>query len=79
MISIAWKKHLFHYMIDQDKYFVFPRKAYSTNKQFVKQVDFLVINKGKKTAAGHFGKAVKGEFIRFIVKFMAKKQGKRNW
>ena len=43
------------------------RKAYSPNKKFVKKIDFLVINKGKKTAAGHFGKAVKGEFIRFIV------------
>ena len=29
-------------------------------------VDFLILNKGKKSAAGHFGKAVKGEFIRYI-------------
>ena len=41
-------------------------KLYSPKKSSVNQVDFLVINKGKKTAAGHFGKAVKGEFIRFI-------------
>ena len=27
---------------------------------------FFVEKKGKKTAAGHFGKAVKGKFIRFL-------------
>ena len=42
------------------------RKAYKPNKKNVTPVDFLIINKGKKTAAGHFGKAVKGEFIRYI-------------
>jgi len=42
------------------------RKAYSPNKKNVIPVDFLIINKGKKTAAGHFGKAVKGEFIRHM-------------
>ena len=41
------------------------RKAYSSNKNTI-QVDFLVKNKGKTTAAGHFGKSVKGEFIRFL-------------
>ena len=41
------------------------RKAYKPKKNVVK-VDFSVINKGKKTAAGHFGKAVKGKFIRFL-------------
>ena len=41
------------------------RKAYTPSKNVVK-IDFLVINKGKKTAAGHFGKAVKGKFIRFL-------------
>ena len=41
------------------------RKAYIAGKN-VTAVDFQVINKGKKTAAGHFGKAVKGEFIRYI-------------
>ena len=41
------------------------RKAYAPNKN-VLPVDFLIINKGKKTAAGHFGKAVKGEFIRHM-------------
>ena len=30
------------------------------------RVDFLVINKGKKVAAGHFGKAVKGQFIKYL-------------
>ncbi|MDP6570723.1 MAG: YaaA family protein [Candidatus Marinimicrobia bacterium] len=42
------------------------RKAYTPNKKNVIQVDFLIINKGKKSAAGHFGKAVKGEFIRYM-------------
>ena len=42
------------------------RKAYNPNKKNVIPVDFLIINKGKKTAAGHFGKAVKGEFIRHM-------------
>ena len=42
------------------------RKAYKPNKQKVLPVDFLILNKGKKSAAGHFGKAVKGEFIRYI-------------
>ena len=42
------------------------RKAYKPNKNNVIPVDFLIINKGKKTAAGHFGKAVKGEFIRHM-------------
>ena len=42
------------------------RKAYKPNKKNVTPVDFLIINKGKKTAAGHFGKAVKGEFIRHM-------------
>ena len=42
------------------------RKAYKPNQKNVIPVDFLIINKGKKTAAGHFGKAVKGEFIRHM-------------
>ena len=42
------------------------RKAYTPNKKNVIPVDFLIINKGKKTAAGHFGKSVKGEFIRYM-------------
>ena len=41
------------------------RKAYKPGKNVIK-IDFSVINKGKKTAAGHFGKAVKGKFIRFL-------------
>ena len=32
------------------------------------QIDFFVINKGKKSSAGHFGKAVKGKLIHYIVK-----------
>jgi len=41
------------------------RKAYKPNKNVFK-VDFVVKNKGKKTSAGHYGKAVKGKFIRFL-------------
>ena len=41
------------------------RKAYIPNKN-VYRVDFSVIKKGKKTAAGHFGKAVKGKFIQYL-------------
>jgi hypothetical protein len=44
------------------------RKAYTPNKENVIFIDFLILNKGKKSAAGHFGKAVKGEFIRYIAK-----------
>jgi cytoplasmic iron level regulating protein YaaA (DUF328/UPF0246 family) len=43
------------------------RKAYTPSKNVIK-IDFSVINKGKKTAAGHFGKAVKGKFIRYLAK-----------
>ena len=44
------------------------RKAYKPGKNVI-QIDFSVLNKnGKKSAAGHFGKAVKGELIRFIAK-----------
>ena len=42
------------------------RKAYKPNKENVLTVDFQITKKGKKSAAGHFGKAVKGEFIRYI-------------
>ena len=41
------------------------RKAYTPNKNVVK-VEFIVENKGKKTSAGHYGKAVKGKFIKFL-------------
>ena len=41
------------------------RKAYKAGKNVVR-IDFSVITKGKKTAAGHFGKAGKGELIKYI-------------
>ncbi len=41
------------------------RKAYEPNQNTLR-VDFLVINKGKRVAAGHFGKAVKGQFIKYL-------------
>ena len=41
------------------------RKAYIPHKNVLK-VDFSVIKKGKKVAAGHFGKAVKGQFIKYL-------------
>ena len=42
------------------------RKAYTPGEN-VKKIDFFVINKGKKSSAGHFGKAVKGQLIKYIV------------
>jgi len=41
------------------------RKAYNKGDN-VMTIDFQVIKKGKKSAAGHFGKAVKGQLIRYI-------------
>tara|TARA_Y100000590_G_scaffold398431_1_gene480831 strand:+ start:675 stop:1373 length:699 start_codon:yes stop_codon:yes gene_type:complete len=41
------------------------RKAYTPSANVI-QVEFKVEKEGKKTAAGHFGKAVKGKFIRFL-------------
>ena len=41
------------------------RKAYTPNKNVI-QVEFIVENKGKKTLAGHYGKAVKGKFIKYL-------------
>jgi len=41
------------------------RKAYTPNKNVFK-IDFSVIKKGKKSAAGHFGKSVKGQFIKYL-------------
>jgi len=41
------------------------RKAYQAGDN-VTPIEFSVVNKGKRTAAGHYGKAVKGEFIRYI-------------
>jgi len=41
------------------------RKAYNKSDNVI-MIDFQVIKKGKKSAAGHFGKAVKGQLIRYI-------------
>tara|TARA_B100001250_G_scaffold393458_1_gene396291 strand:+ start:506 stop:1201 length:696 start_codon:yes stop_codon:yes gene_type:complete len=41
------------------------RKAYTKGSNVI-SIDFQVIKKGKKSAAGHFGKAVKGQLIRYI-------------
>ena len=41
------------------------RKAYTPGNNVI-QVEFKVEKQGKKTAAGHFGKAVKGRFIRYL-------------
>ena len=43
------------------------RKAYTPSDNMIR-VDFFVIKKGKKSSAGHFGKAVKGQLINYIVK-----------
>ena len=44
------------------------RKSYVKKGLNVIEVEFLILDKkqGKKITAGHYGKAVKGEFIRFI-------------
>ena len=49
------------------------RKAYTPNKDNVIKVEFIVENKGKKTSAGHYGKAVKGKFIKFLADNSVKK------
>ena len=41
------------------------RKAYNKHDNVI-SIDFQVVKKGKKSAAGHFGKAVKGQLIRYI-------------
>tara|TARA_Y100001970_G_scaffold199504_1_gene242668 strand:- start:171 stop:869 length:699 start_codon:yes stop_codon:yes gene_type:complete len=41
------------------------RKAYEPTSNTLR-IDFSVISKGKKVAAGHFGKAVKGQFIKYL-------------
>ena len=41
------------------------RKAYNKGDNVI-TIDFQVVKKGKKSAAGHFGKAVKGQLIRYI-------------
>ena len=41
------------------------RKAYAPNKNTI-QIEFKVEGKGNTRSAGHFGKAVKGKFIRFL-------------
>tara|TARA_Y100001970_G_C13913614_1_gene689778 strand:- start:30 stop:722 length:693 start_codon:yes stop_codon:yes gene_type:complete len=43
------------------------RKAYVPGDNMIR-IDFFVIKKGKKSSAGHFGKAVKGQLINYIVK-----------
>ena len=43
------------------------RKAYVPGDNMLR-VEFFVIKKGKKASAGHFGKAVKGQLINYIVK-----------
>ena len=41
------------------------RKAYNPNPNTI-QIEFKVEGKGNTRAAGHYGKAVKGKFIRFL-------------
>ncbi|NOZ09289.1 MAG: YaaA family protein [FCB group bacterium] len=41
------------------------RKAYQSSDNVI-EVEFVVMSKGKKKTAGHYGKAVKGEFIRYM-------------
>ena len=68
-LKSLWGPIISDYLKDEDIIFdLLPqvhRKAYKPNKNTV-QIDFLVRTKGKTSAAGHFGKAVKGKFIRFL-------------
>ena len=41
------------------------RKAYKPSKNSI-QIEFKVEGKGNTRSAGHYGKAVKGKFIRFL-------------
>ena len=64
-----WSPIISNYLKDEDIIFdLLPqvhRKAYTPNKNTIR-IDFLVRHRGKTSAAGHFGKAVKGQFIRFL-------------
>ena len=44
------------------------RKSYINKDLNVVEVEFLILDKkqGKKMTAGHYGKSVKGEFIRYV-------------
>ena len=68
-LKSLWGPIISNYLKDEDIIFdLLPqvhRKAYTPNKNTI-QIDFLVHSKGKTSAAGHFGKAVKGQFIRFL-------------
>jgi len=68
-LQYHWNLSLSNALKDEDIIFdLLPqvyRKAYTPAKNVVK-VEFVVENKGKKTSAGHYGKAVKGRFIRFL-------------
>ena len=41
------------------------RKAYNSSKK-VLEIEFLVTSTGETSTAGHYGKAVKGKFIRYL-------------
>ena len=43
------------------------KKAHNQNENCT-NIDFVIHKNGKKMPAGHFGKAVKGKFIRFVCK-----------
>ena len=43
------------------------RKSYLAGENVCK-IDFILIKNGKKISAGHFGKTVKGQFIRYVCK-----------
>ena len=44
---------------------IYIRKAYNKSDNVI-EVEFLVKTKGKTSTAGHYGKAVKGNFIRYL-------------
>ena len=65
-----WKETLTNTLKDEDLVIdLLPqvhRKAYIPQDN-LKKIDFIVMKKGKKASAGHFGKAVKGQLIKYIV------------
>ena len=64
-----WKETITNHLLSEDVIFdLLPqahRKAYKPGANVI-NIDFMIIKKGKKTAAGHFGKSVKGKFIRYV-------------
>ena len=68
-LQYHWTPVLTEALKDEDLIFdLLPQvyiKAYNPNPNTI-QIEFKVEGKGNTRAAGHYGKAVKGKFIRFL-------------